>query len=300
MLFTLVLVASNKRLTAAHLAGVKRYIDSQGLNEVGEPVWLEDHKAAEFTLSACVSHEQMDFMREALMPDCIDIFCLPKENRRKKLLLADMDSTIVPTETLDELAHYAGIKDQIAAITQRSMNGEMDFQDALRERVALLKDLPTDTLQKTLDQTDLNPGAKIFVMTMRNHGAHCILVSGGFTFFTSAIGEQAGFHQNHGNSLTIDNDNVKLTGEVGEPILDNTAKLAFLREYTQKLELNSTDSLAIGDGANDLPMIEDSGLGIGFCPKPLLKKRLINQINFGDLTAALYVQGYTQKDFFVE
>ena len=300
MLFTLILVASNKRLSAAHLAGVKRYIDSQGLNEVGDPIWLEDHKAAEFTLSACASYEQMMYMREALRPDNIDIFCLPSENRRKKLLLADMDSTIVPTETLDELADHAGIKQKIAAITERSMNGEMDFQDALRERVALLKDLPTDTLQKTLDQTKLNPGAKIFVMTMRNHGAHCVLVSGGFTFFTSAIAEKAGFHRDHGNTLTINSESNNLTGQVGEPILDNTAKLNFLRQYTQELELNSTDSLAIGDGANDLPMIEDSGLGIGFRPKPLLQKHLINQINFGDLTTALYVQGYTQKDFFVE
>lgn len=294
MPFILTLVASDKPLSAAHLAGVERFADLQGLNLTGDPAWLDPHKAADIPISDCLDQDQMGELRAAFQADRIDVFCSPSENRRKKLLIADMDSTIVTSETLDELADFAEIKEEISAITARAMNGELDFAAALKQRVALLKGLPTDALKKTLSQIKISGGAKQLVKTMRNNGAVCVLVSGGFTFFTGAIAGQVGFSQHHGNILGVEGG--ALTGEVEEPILDKNSKLTFLRQYTQDLELNSTDTMAIGDGANDLPMLQSAALGIGYRPKPILEESLTNVILYGDLAAALYAQGYTKEE----
>lgn len=295
MHFYLTLVASDKKLTAAHLAGVERFLDAQGISLAGQPFWLSDHKAADIPITTCLSHEQMEKLWDALTPDRIDVFCTPVTNRKKKLLLADMDSTIVTSETLDELAGHAGIKDKIAAITTRAMNGELDFIGALHERVSLLKGLPATTLKNTLDETILSPGAQTLVRTMRAKGAVCVLVSGGFTYFTSAIAAQTGFSQNHGNTLDVDGD--ALAGTVSGPILDKTAKLNYLYQYRRDLQIADDETIAVGDGANDLPMLLEAGLGMGYRPKEVLKESLRNCVFHADLTALLYAQGYRESDF---
>lgn len=294
--FTLTLIASDKPLTAGHLAGVERYLDTQGLS-MGSPDWLEPHKAADLPVSDCLRHDQMQVLWDALAVDRIDILCTRTDSRRKQLLLADMDSTIVTSETLDELAAAAGIGEKVAEITTRAMNGELDFEGALKERVGLLEDLPAETLEETLAKTEISEGAETLVKTMRSYGATCVLVSGGFTFFTEKIAGRLGFHQHHGNILSIAND--RLTGRVHEPILGKEAKLDYLKKYTQKLEIDLRDSITVGDGANDLPMLQAAGLGIAYRPRPFLKENMNNCLFYTDLAALLYAQGYKKTGFSV-
>lgn len=293
--FFLTLVASDKKLTAAHLAGVERFLDAQGIGLRGQPQWLSPHKAVDMPITSCLNRGQMEDLWDALTPDRIDVFCTAEKNRRKKLILADMDATIVTTETLDELAAFAGIKDKISAITTRAMNGELNFEDALRERVGLLKGLPTSTLKKTLDETVLCDGAETLIRTMRANGAVCILVSGGFTYFTSAIAGKVGFTQHHGNTLTLDGD--VLAGTVGTPILDKTAKLNYLYHYRRHLQLADDQTMAVGDGANDMPMLQEAGVGMAYRPKGILKENMQNCVFYADLTALLFAQGYTDAQF---
>ena len=295
MEFFITLVASDKKLTTAHLAGVERFLDSQGIALRGDPVWLSEHKAADIPTTSCLNREQMRQLWDALTPDRLDIFCTPAQNRKKKLLLADMDSTIVTTETLDELAGFAGIKDKIAAITARAMNGELDFEGALRERVGLLKGLPAGTLKQTLDETVLCEGAETLVRTMRAGGATCVLVSGGFTYFTEAIADKVGFSHNHGNTLVMEGD--ALAGTVGTPILDKTAKLNYLYQYRRELGLADDLTIAVGDGANDMPMLQEAGLGMAYRPKGILKENMQNCVFYADLTALLFAQGYKEDQF---
>jgi phosphoserine phosphatase len=288
--FFITLVASDTPLTDAHVRQAAEF-----LNAAEKPVWLGAGKAADIFLPHQPPKNQMDELRALLAEDKIDVLATPAANRRKKLLMADMDSTIVREETLDELAAYAGIKDRIAAITEKSMRGELDFKAALRERVALLKGLKEEALTLTLEKTQMMPGAIILARTMARHGATCVLVSGGFTFFTAAVAARVGFHHHHGNTLEIDNG--ALTGKVTPPILDKDAKSAFLQSYSHDMGIGAEDVIALGDGANDLPMLQAAGLGIGFHPKPLLCKALDNVILHADLTAALYAQGYKAAEF---
>jgi phosphoserine phosphatase len=224
-------------------------------------------------------------------------FCLqPAEGRRKRLLIADMDSTIIGCECIDELADFAGVKDQVAEITERAMRGELAFEGALRERVAMLKGLGLDKLQTCFDdRVRLNPGARTLVRTMAAHGARCVLVSGGFTFFTSRVMTAAGFHANRAN--TLGDDGAVLTGLVGEPILGREAKLTALREETTALDLTPAEALAVGDGANDLAMIEVAGLGVAYRAKPVVAEKAHAKVDHADLTALLYFQGYRAEDF---
>ena len=212
------------------------------------------------------------------------------EARRKQVLIADMDSTIVQSETLDELAGEAGIKDRIAAITARSMAGELDFAEALVERVAALKGLEEAALARTLARTRVMPGATRLVRTMRKHGATCWLVSGGFTFFTSHIGKLVGFHADRSNRLCLADG--RLTGEVGRPILDRDAKLAALRTLCAEAGVKLEDAVAVGDGANDLAMIRAAGMGVAFQAKPAVKEAARFRVNRADLSTLLYFQGY--------
>lgn len=288
--FTLTLVASDTPLSARHLADIEHFADENGLLLTEQPQWLSDHKAADIALAQCVTLEQMQALRTFMEDPKIDVFCTHTAGRQKQLLVADMDSTIVTSETLDELAAEAGLKDQISSITEKAMRGELDFEGALKKRVSLLEGLSTDALKRTLDKTEISKGAEKLVKTMRDHGAFCALVSGGFTYFTGAIASKLGFTAHHGNTLNITDD--KLVGTVGEPILGKEAKLRYLKLYCEELEIDLSETAAIGDGANDLPMLEAAGLGIGYHPKPLLAKSLLNCIIHGDLTAMLYVQGY--------
>ncbi len=225
----------------------------------------------------------------------LDINLVAAEHRRKKLLIADMDSTIINVECLDELADMAGLKPKIAAITERAMRGELEFEAALRERVGMLKGLALSALEKTwAERVRLNPGAASLLATMRAHGAHTMLVSGGFSFFTRKVAEAAGFHAERGNTLL--DDGAALTGEVGTPILGREAKLQALEEEAAKLGISMEECLAVGDGANDLAMIQKAGLGIAYHAKPVVAEAAGARINHNDLTALLYLQGYSDAD----
>lgn len=293
--FTLTIISSTEPLSAGHLAKIESFTTTHGLLRTSKPKWLEEHKAADLGLAESLNLEQMKELRALLANDKIDAFCTRTEDRRKKMLIADMDSTIVTSETLDELADEAGIKDKISQITERAMRGELDFEAALKERVGLLEGLPQEALKRTLDKIAISDGAKQLVATMRQNGAFCALVSGGFTYFTGAVAADLGFTAHHGNTLGIENE--KLTGTVGQPILGKEAKLSFLQFYCEEIGIGINETVAIGDGANDLPMLEAAGLGVGYHPKPLLEETLLNCIIHTDLTSLLYVQGYKKADF---
>ena len=216
--------------------------------------------------------------------------------RKKRLLIADMDSTIIGCECLDELADFAGLKAQIAAITERAMAGEIPFEAALIERVRQLAGLDLSALQRTFDErVRLNPGAAILARTMRANGARCALVSGGFEFFTRRVAQAAGFDTHRANRL-ID-DGARLTGEVAPPILGREAKLAALREEAATLGIDLAQTLAVGDGANDLAMIEAAGLGVAYRAKPVVAARADAKVDHTDLTTLLYFQGYGADEF---
>jgi phosphoserine phosphatase len=224
-------------------------------------------------------------------------WCLqPLTGRRKRLLVADMDSTIINVECLDEIADFAGLKAEISAITERAMRGELEFEGALRERVGMLKGLPLTALQQAYDQrVRLNPGARTLARTMAANGARCVLVSGGFTFFTDRVAAAAGFHANRANTLLA--DGAALSGKVGEPILGREAKLSALNEEAAALGVPPSATVAIGDGANDLAMIEAAGLGVAYRAKPVVAAQADCKIDHADLTALLYFQGYRTDEF---
>ena len=226
----------------------------------------------------------------------IDIVVQPVGFRRKKLFLADMDSTLIGQECIDELADFVGVKAHVAAITERAMRGEVEFEPALRERVALLKDLPASAVDEVLaKRITLTPGGRELVATMRDHGAYACLVSGGFTLFTSAVATRIGFQENRANELVVRDG--KFTGEVKEPILGRAAKLATLVDLMESFDLDDIDSLAVGDGANDLAMIQAAGLGVAYHAKPAVAAAAAARIDHGDLTALLYAQGYRREEF---
>lgn len=257
-----------------------------------------ENKWAAVELAVALGDNDIKTVRASLetaFDDKTDIALIPARNRRKRLLVSDMDSTIIQQECLDELAAYAGLKDEIAAITARAMAGELDFEGALTERVGKLKGLSLTALQQCYDERiSLMPGAKTLTATMAAHNAHCLLVSGGFTFFTSRVADIAGFQAHQGNTL-ID-DGSALTGDVGRPILGREAKLDFLDDAAFANGLNRHDAIAIGDGANDLAMIEAAGLGLAVHAKPVVAEAADAAINNTDLTAALYFQGYTDSE----
>ena len=233
---------------------------------------------------------------EALEHARVDFAVQPAEGRRKKLFVADMDSTIIGCECLDELADFAGVKDEVAAITERAMRGEIGFEGALRERVGMLKGLNASALQACYDdRVKLNPGARTLVQTLRAKGVRCVLVSGGFTFFTGRVAEAAGFQADRANRFIIEGE--VLTGQVAEPILGREAKLAALREESARLGVDPSNAIAIGDGANDLAMIEEAGLGVAYRAKPVVAAQADCRIDHADLTALLYFQGYAAEEF---
>jgi phosphoserine phosphatase len=237
-----------------------------------------------------------DRLRAALAGRPVDIVVQPAATRRKRLFVADMDSTMIGQECIDELADYAGLKAHVAAITERAMRGEIEFEPALRERVALLKGLPVAVVDEVIaKRITLTPGARTLVATMRAQGGYACLVSGGFTLFTARVAAMIGFDEQRGNTLIVEDG--KLTGRVVEPILGREAKLATLTELRDRLGLSAPDTLAAGDGANDLAMIEAAGLGVAYHAKPKVAQAAHARIDHGDLTALLYLQGYARGDF---
>ena len=265
------------------------------LGRCGKPDWLDDGIACDIPIETNDPVATEQALRDHFSESPIDLSVQKPENRRKRLLIADMDSTIVTGETLDELADFAGCKEAVVETTRRAMNGEIDFAGALRERVALLKGLPANALEKTCALIDLTPGAEVLVMTMRTFGAKTMLVSGGFTYFTERIARRVGFDGNKGNVLEI-KDGV-LTGQVIDPILDKDSKLESLRAFTTTFNLAPDDTLAVGDGANDLPMILAAGMGVAYHAKPVVAAQARTRVEHGDLTALLYLQGYRKSEF---
>ena len=258
----------------------------------GEAVWLAQGEAAEFPLDAAPAN--LEELRGAVA-DQADLNLVPVEGRRKKMLLADMDSTMIQQECIDELAEEAGVGDHVRDITARAMNGELDFEGALTERVALLRDLPETVIAKVLeDRISLMPGGRALVATMKAQGAYTVLVSGGFTAFTARVAELVGFDENRANTLLIDGG--RLTGEVARPILGRAAKVQALEEITARLGITEADAIAVGDGANDLGMLGRAGLGVALHAKPSVQAECDLRVNHGDLTALLYLQGYAKGE----
>lgn len=265
--------------------------------------WLFDGVAVDIPFGADSNlagdrHAIEERLREIRGDLPIDIVVQPVGFRRKKLFLADMDSTMIGQECIDELADLVGMKAHVATITERAMRGEIEFEPALRERVALLKDLPASVVDEVLaKRITLTPGGRELVATMRAHGAYTCLVSGGFTLFSSAVAAKLGFQENRANELVVRDR--KFTGEVKEPILGRAAKLATLVDLMESFDLDDVDSVVVGDGANDLAMIQAAGLGVAYHAKPAVAAAAAARIDHGDLTALLYAQGY-RRDEFVE
>lgn len=268
------------------------------LPSAGPAQWLFEEVAVDIPFESSTDdlHAIESRLREARGDLPIDIVVQPVAARRKRLFLADMDSTMIGQECIDELADFAGLKARVAKITERAMRGEIAFEPALRERVALLKDMPVSVVDELLaKRITLTPGGRELVMTMRANGAYTCLISGGFTLFTNAIAAKIGFQENRANELVVHDG--KFTGEVREPILGRATKLATLIELTESFDLDEIDTLVAGDGANDLAMIQKAGLGVAYHAKPQVSAAAAARIEHGDLTALLYAQGYKREEF---
>ncbi len=260
----------------------------------GDAVWLDPNHTAEFEVAKLPKN--LESVWDSLQAEGVDMVAQPSAGRRKKMLLADMDSTMIQQECIDELAAEAGVGEAVSTITKRARNGELDFEGALVERVGLLKDLPETTITKVLEnRISLMPGGATLVATMKAHGAYTALVSGGFTSFTADIAGRLGFDEHRANTLLAENG--KLTGDVGRPILGRDAKVSALEEITERLGIAASDVVAIGDGANDLGMIERAGTGVAIHAKPTVQAAAPHRINHGDLTAILFLQGYARSEF---
>ncbi len=262
---------------------------------VAAPDWLAPGIACDLPFDGLACARAEAVARDRLDGAPLDLAAQPAAGRRKGLLVADMESTIIGQELVDELAELAGVHDRIAAITARSMAGEIDFAASLYERVGLLAGLPTDTLARVAERITLNPGARTLVRTLRAGGAHTALVTGGFTYFAEAVARDCGFDELRGNELLIHGG--RLSGAVGEPILGPEAKLTALTDLAERHGLVMAATAAIGDGANDLDMVCAAGMGVAYRGKPVLRQAARFRLDHGDLTALLYLQGYRQDEF---
>jgi phosphoserine phosphatase len=261
-----------------------------------EPAWLAKAHACDIRCDGDLT-DTLARTRAALDTRPVDVNAVAVEGRRKKLLVADMESTVIENEMLDELADFVGARPKVAEITRRAMNGELDFAAAVRERVALLKGLPEVVLEKAMGRVRYMPGAAALVATMRAHGAYTALVSGGFTWFTARVKERLGFDTDQANELIVLGRHIM--GRVREPILGKEAKEAALRKLAADNNVTPADAITVGDGANDLPMLKAAGLGVAFHAKPAVAAEVAVRVNHGDLTTLLYLQGYRQDEIVV-
>jgi len=290
-MFIVTLIAADQ-LEAGDISSAQDKLRDAGCAP-GEVVELEPGRAVDIAFAA-----NPDQARAALEGafDRVDVVVQPAQGRRKRLIVADMDSTMITVECIDELADYAGIKPQIAEVTEAAMRGELDFAEALDARVALLKGLGADAIDRCLtERVQLMPGARTLVQTMKANGATAILVSGGFTRFAQPVGEQIGFDRVIANELLIDAD--ALTGTVTKPIVDSTTKETTLLGAMAELGLDTSATLAVGDGANDLAMIKKAGLGVAYHAKPIVAAAAGARIDHNDLTALLYAQGIPRSEW---
>jgi phosphoserine phosphatase len=294
VMLVLTLVANDSAAAGAALEPVLQALGEAGLKvkdrrRLGAAAWDLEVEAAD-------PAPVRDLALAALGAAPADICVQLPQLRRKRLLIADMDSTIINVECLDELADFAGVKDRVAAITERAMRGELEFEGALRERLLLLEGLELSAIDRChAERVRLNPGARVLVETMKAHGARCVLVSGGFTDFTGKVARAAGFQANRANVL--ERADGRLTGRVREPILGREAKLAALNEECAALGIEPAEVLAVGDGANDLAMIAAAGLGVAYRAKPVVAAQADARVDHADLTAMLYFQGYRDEEF---
>ncbi len=263
--------------------------------ELGTGQWLNEKNAWQVEFDT-KPEAVLSTVRKAAARWPVDVNVVPAARQRKKLLIADMDSTMIEQECIDELADAAGAGDAVKAITVRAMNGELDFEDALRERVAALKGLPSGVIGDVIaNRISFMSGGRELIATMRQNSVYCALISGGFTHFTAFVGAELGFHEHQANELII-SDNL-LTGEVADPILGRDAKVAALQRISATFGFSMDEAMAVGDGANDIPMLQTAGTGVALHAKPTVKQEVDIQIDHGDLTALLYLQGFTRDEF---
>ena len=288
---TLVANPSNPVLTPALAEAAAAAVDASGL------YWLADGVACDIALKDGANPDWLEaILRSTVGEAPVDVVVQAAETRRKKLLIADMDSTMIGQECIDELAAEVGLKDKVANITARAMNGEIAFEPALIERVALLKGLPVGVIGDVIEKRiTLTPGGRELVATMKAKGYYTALVSGGFTVFTGPISAMLGFDENRANVLLQHEG--QLTGEVAEPILGKQAKVDALVDITTRLGISTADAMAVGDGANDLGMLHLAGAGVALHAKPVVSAQVKIRIDYADLTALLYIQGYRKTDF---
>jgi phosphoserine phosphatase len=290
---TLIAVPAAEGRLAPSLDAAARALAALGA-QVGAADWLAPGIACDLPFGELDPDQADAAARAALGKVAIDLVAQQAGGRRKRLLVADMEATIIANEMLEELANFLGLRDDVAEITRRAMNDEIDFVAALKQRVALLKDLPETVLATAGEQIRVTPGAAELVATMRAHGAYTALVSGGFQTYTRRIRDELGFDEEVSNALEIVDG--RIAGRVREPIVGREAKLVTLTRLAAELRLPLAATLAVGDGANDLPMIEAAGLGIAFHGKPAVAARARARIDHGDLTALLYAQGYRRDE----
>lgn len=288
------MIAPAGELDSAIVASAAETLKGLGAS-VASPDWLSPGEACDISFQGPAEKDADAAVRGTLINAPVDMHCGPSEGRRKKLLVADMDSTIITSETLDELAAIAGKGDEIAAITKRSMLGEINFHDALRERLAMLEGIAITVIEETLTTVTLTAGARTLVKTMSSDGAFTALVSGGFKDFTGPVADMAGFDDNIGNRFDIENG--RFTGRVAEPIVGPEAKLETLTRLAGERNIPMAETLAIGDGANDVQMIRAAGLGIAYRGKPVARDAADARIEHSGLTAALFLQGYKRSEF---
>ena len=290
-MFIATLIAAD-RLSAGDISEASDRLASTGA-DVADWEWLEADKAADIRFSGALEDARQAL---SILDGKFDSVVQQEEGRRKALFVADMDSTMITVECLDELADYAGFKPQVSAITERAMRGELDFIEALDERVALLADMDAEIVTRCHEErVAISPGAATLVRTMRAAGTHCVLVSGGFTLFADRVAAEIGFDRAVANTLEITGG--RLTGRVIRPIVDGGMKERILADTTEKRGLQFSETLAIGDGANDRAMVTRAGLGIAYRAKPTLREAADARIDHGDLTALLYAQGYARTDW---
>lgn len=294
-ILTLIAAPDKANLNGPEIGRAIGALDMAGAKGLTGPDWLAAGVACDFSFSGLTLEAARDAVGRALHRAPIDAVVQPQAHRRKQLLVADMDSTMITGETVDELAARAGVGRKVAKITARSMRGEIAFADSLRERVALLAGLGVDTLNDVRDNAlEPMPGANALVATMRAHGAYTALVSGGFTWFTEAVADRLGFDAHQGNRLEIVDD--MLSGRLHEPVINRDGKLRALEAVADACGIGLHESLAVGDGANDLDMLAGAGLGVAFRAKPMVAASAPARIDHGDLTALLYLQGYRDAD----
>ncbi len=289
---------------SAWLAGLTRFFAF--LQPDSNVHWLDPGFAAQimcqpvkgFTTLHAHTNSNFQALRDAAAARHLDVNIVPAIERQKKLLVADMDSTIITSESLDDLAEMAGIGNEVAAITQKSMSGKIDFESALLRRVAMLRGHSSQLFSNLIKTTELTPGAKVLVKTMRANGAKCYLISGGFDFMARPVAALCGFHDSHANHLHVDDG--RILGTIETPVLDRRAKACYLAHYCKVHDIKIRQSVTVGDGANDLAMLQAAGLGVAFAGKPILSDTISIQLNHTDLRGVLYLQGYHRDNFVFE